>query len=305
MSSNSQIVQGLRWQKFPVLDDGFVCLVDAMGDDAAVVAAARVSYGQDQREPGTQGVEDESSKHRGLIRYMMAHHHGTPFEMSQVKFLVRVPMDCWRQWIRHRMFSVNEYSTRYSEAIDSQQKTPPNEWRLQSTANKQGSEGFLPGGVSGSVHRGDVLTTLEAEFHEAASKLYKQRLDDGVAREQARKDLPLSTYTEAYWNGDLRNIFQFLYLRMDGHAQKEIRDYATVIGEQIIAPLFPLCWEAFCDFQLNAMTLSAQEITMISRLCLGAPLSELKSYADVEFTNKREREVAIAKLVKLGLSAGD
>ena len=125
MSDSVSPMELLRWKKFPVLNDGFVCLVDVMGDDAAVVQAARVSYGV-----GTKRVSDD----RTLIRYLLRHRHTTPFEMAEIKILVRVPMDCWRQWIRHRTASVNEYSTRYSEAIDSAQATPPTAWRTQARA---------------------------------------------------------------------------------------------------------------------------------------------------------------------------
>ena len=128
------LLDQLRWQKLPVLDDGFVCLVDVMGDDRAVAEAARVSYGA-----GTRRLSDD----RTLIRYLMRHWHTTPFEMAEVKLLVRVPMDCWRQWIRHRMASINETSTRYSIAIDAAQTTPADRWRRQATGNRQGSEGFL------------------------------------------------------------------------------------------------------------------------------------------------------------------
>ena len=134
MPSNSVQAEQLRWKKFPVLDDGFVCLVDIMGDDQAVVQAARVSYGE-----GTRAVSDD----RTLIRYLMRHRHTTPLEMVELKFLVRVPMDCWRQWIRHRTASVNEKSTRYSVAIDAMQQTPPDGWRKQAQSNRQGSEGLL------------------------------------------------------------------------------------------------------------------------------------------------------------------
>ena len=205
-----------------MLDDGFVCLVDCMGDDSSVVQAARVSYGA-----GTKKVSDD----RTLIRYLLRHRHTTPFEMAEIKLLVRVPMDCWRQWIRHRTANVNEYSTRYSVAIDSAQTTTPDQWRTQSSVNRQGSEGFLP------ADAGESLTASEREFQEAAEKLYIDRLDAGVAREQARKDLPLCTYTEAYWKIDLHNLLNFLALRMDEHAQWEIRQYATTIGEKIVRPL--------------------------------------------------------------------
>ncbi|MCA9045465.1 MAG: FAD-dependent thymidylate synthase, partial [Planctomycetaceae bacterium] len=181
MPSNKQSVEELRWKKFPVLDDGFVCLVDCMGDDSSVVQAARVSYGA-----GTKKVSDD----RSLIRYLLRHRHTTPFEMAEVKFLVRVPMDCWRQWIRHRTANVNEYSTRYSVAIDSAQTTPTDEWRSQAETNRQGSGDALP------TEAGAEFTESERAFQDSARALYQARLDAGVAREQARKDLPLCTYTE-------------------------------------------------------------------------------------------------------------
>src|ERR1700719_1108228 len=149
MTSHTKPVEELRWKKFPVLDDGFVCLVDLMGDDGSVVQAARVSYGE-----GTKRVSDD----RTLIRYLMRHRHTTPFEMAEIKLLVRVPMDCWRQWIRHRTASVNEYSTRYSEAIDAAQKTPPDSWREQSAGNRQGSGGCL------EIEAGEELSRAEADL---------------------------------------------------------------------------------------------------------------------------------------------
>src|SRR5690554_5789455 len=184
MADNSTQVDALRWQKLPVLDDGFVCLVDVMGDDAAIVQAARVSYGA-----GTKRVHED----RGLIRYLMRHRHTTPFEMCEIKLHVRVPMDCWRQWIRHRTASVNEYSTRYSIAIDRAQVTDATAWRTQAVGNRQGSSGFLGPDI------GAGLTLAERELLQQARDVYEARIQAGVAREQARKDLPLSTYTEAYW----------------------------------------------------------------------------------------------------------
>src|SRR3954470_18599841 len=234
MSTNAATAEELRWKKFPVLDDGFVCLVDVMGDDQSVVQAARVSYGE-----GTRKVSDD----RGLIRYLLRHRHTTPFEMAEIKFLVRVPMDCWRQWIRHRTANVNEYSTRYSLAIDAAQATLPSEWRTQAASNRQGSGTPLDEGL------GAQLSISEEEFQARARQLYEDRIAAGVAREQARKDLPLSTYTEAYWKIDLHNLLHFLALRMDVHAQYEIRTYAQTIGEKVIQPLFPLVWEAFVDYQ--------------------------------------------------------
>lgn len=222
----------------------------------------------------------------------------------EVKLLVRVPMDCWRQWIRHRTANVNEYSTRYTEAIDSQQTTKPDEWRLQSGTNKQGSDGMLPvEGISGSHHPvgGLELTDLEGEFHAHASRLYHHRLVAGVAREQARKDLPLSTYTEAYWKCDLHNIFHFLGLRMDSHAQWEIRQYATTIGEQIIKPLFPLCWEAFEDYRLNGMFLTALDQAVIRETHSTMTDDDIEAVAAEIIPNKRERDECLTKLRQLGM----
>ena len=251
MATNDAQVSELRWQKFPVLDDGFVCLVDVMGDDQSVVQAARVSYGE-----GTRKVSDD----RGLIRYLLRHRHTTPFEMAEIKLLVRVPMDCWRQWIRHRTANVNEYSTRYSLAIDAMQTTAPDGWRTQAANNRQGSGDLLP------ADQGAELTAAEAEFQRAARALYEQRIAQGVAREQARKDLPLSTYTEAYWKVDLHNLLHFLALRMDSHAQWEIREYARTIGERIVQPLFPLVWEAFVDYRVQGLFLTRLDREVIVRL---------------------------------------
>ena len=149
MTSHAELVEELRWKKFPVLDDGFVCLADVMGDDGSVVQAARVSYGE-----GTKKLSDD----RTLIRYLLRHRHTTPFEMAEIKFLVRVPMDCWRQWIRHRTANVNEYSTRYSIAIDSSQTTPPDQWRTQAQTNRQGSSQLL------SREIGEKLTEAERQL---------------------------------------------------------------------------------------------------------------------------------------------
>ncbi len=295
MRSNQEAVERLRWKKFPVLDDGFVCLVDVMGDDQAVVQAARVSYGA-----GTRRVSDD----RTLIRYLMRHRHTTPFEMAEVKLLVRVPMDTWRQWIRHRTANVNEYSTRYSVAIDSAQRTPPDQWRRQSQSNRQGSEGFLDEAT------GRRLSAEEEAFHREARRVYEHRLELGVAREQARKDLPLSTYTEAYWKIDLHNLLHFLALRMDQHAQWEIRQYATTIGHEIVRPLFPLVWEAFVDYRQEAMFLSRLDQGVLQRLLARwrekgtlspADFLELQDPSWRELRRCRERNECWEKLVRLGL----
>ncbi|MBQ7815528.1 MAG: FAD-dependent thymidylate synthase [Thermoguttaceae bacterium] len=293
MSSNRAALEELRWQKFPVLNDGFVALVDAMGDDAAIAQAARVSYGA-----GTRSVSDD----RQLIRYLARHRHTTPFEMAEIKILVRVPMDVWRQWIRHRSASVNEYSTRYSVAIDSANATAPNAWRRQATSNRQGSEGAFDAEI------GAELTASEAAFQRSARELYERRVELGVAREQARKDLPLSTYTEAYWKIDLHNLFHFLSLRMEKHAQLEIREYATTIGEKIVRPLFPIAYDAFVDYNLGAQTLSRLEQETIARLAATKPLpasvADFLECGDPSWQGLercRERDEALEKLTRLGL----
>lgn len=235
----------------------------------------------------------------------------------------------------HRTASVNEYSTRYSEPIDSMAKTAPDAWRLQAKDNKQGSDGsvidwpdgfrmihdssydadddriiegdgvdsFLlhPGGwsrVEDGFTPGDFLSRHEGDLHRGALAVYRERLAFGVAREQARKDLPLSQYTEAYWKCDLRNVLGFLLLRMDSHAQAEIRAFADVIGHQIIAPLFPATWEAFNDYQLGAVTLSRLEAEAI-RGVLGGALGTDDALS--VFASKREREECRAKLARLGI----
>ena len=237
-------MESLIGKVYPVLDKGHIRVIDYMGGDEAIVQAARVSYGK-----GTKKVSED----RGLVRYLMRHRHTTPFEMCELKLHVRIPMDAWRQMIRHRTANVNEYSTRYSEAIDDKQCTLPGEWRFQSGANKQGSGGFLPTDVGAELSEG------ERAFHHTAAKMYQQRISCGVAREQARKDLPLSTYTEAYWKIDLHNLLHYLGLRMDPHAQKEIRDFANCISV-IVQDWVPLTWEAFVDYRLKAMSFSRLEL---------------------------------------------
>jgi len=280
--------------RFPVLDKGHVRVVDYMGGDEAIVQAARVSYGK-----GTKTVSED----RGLIRYLMRHYHSTPFEMCELKLHVRVPMDCWRQWIRHRTASVNEYSTRYSEAIDDKQATGVDQWRLQSKGNKQGSGEFLDPMV------GVTLTQVEKGLHDALEAAYKERLDVGVAREQARKDLPLSTYTEAYWKCNLHNLLHFLSLRMDSHAQKEIRDYANVIGNEIVKEWVPHTWAAFLDYRFGGMFLSRMEQAIVAQQNRGGAVAAteqaegygwLKRGDDGTLKSHRERQECERKLNELG-----
>jgi thymidylate synthase (FAD) len=281
---------------FKVLNDGFVRVVDYMGSDESVVQSARVSYGK-----GTKLVHED----RGLIRYLMRHRHTTPFEMCELKLHVRVPMDCWRQWIRHRMANVNEYSTRYSVAIDAAQTTPPGEWRLQSTGNRQGSAGFV------DEKAGGTLSSQEADLHRQSRRIYEERIEMGVAREQARKDLPLSTYTEAYWKIDLHNLLHFLSLRMEDHSQEEIRSYAHTIGEKIVAPWVPLTWEAFLDYRMNSLALSSIELVVIRAVASGdgehavavaRRLKWLETGKTGALKRNRERDELEAKLLQLNLA---
>jgi thymidylate synthase (FAD) len=201
---------------------------------------------------------------------------------------------------------VNEYSTRYSLAIDAMQTTRSDQWRGQASSNRQGSEGFI------DAAQGAQLSAEESEFQQQARQLYNRRIEQGIAREQARKDLPLSTYTEAYWKVDLHNLLHFLALRMDSHAQLEIRQYATAIGEKIVQPLFPLVWEAFVDYRMEGMLLSRLDRELIGRLMqrLGdagrtqAKLDDFMAVQDESWAGMqrcRERDECRDKLVELGI----
>lgn len=280
---------------FKVLDDGFVRVIDYMGSDESIVQAARVSYGK-----GTKKIHED----RGLIRYLMRHHHTTPFEMCEIKFHLRVPMDTWRQWIRHRTANVNEYSTRYSIAIDSAQKTNESDWRMQASGNRQGSEGFA------DELTGKTLTEKERYLQSLAREVYEERIKAGIAREQARKDLPLSTYTEAYWKIDLHNLFHFLALRMDSHAQYEIRKYSELIGYEIVSRWCPFAWEAFLDYRFNSVSFSGPEQSIFREINKGNKDEAIKLAVkhgwlreDGSPKKNRERAEFEEKLYNLGLKA--
>jgi thymidylate synthase (FAD) len=237
----------------PVLDHGFVRLVDYMGDDSAICQAARVSYGR-----GTKSVQSDE----GLIRYLMRHWHSTPFEMCEAKFHVKLPVFVARQWIRHRTANVNEYSARYS-ILDREFYVPARaNLAAQSTVNNQG--------------RGEGLSDEEAErvlawLKDDASRAYdhyeamiSQDGQQGLARELARMNLPASIYTQWYWKIDLHNLFSFLRLRADSHAQYEIRVYAEAIGA-IVADWVPAAWAAFTDYRMGGATLSATGVEVLRR----------------------------------------
>lgn len=255
-------LEDLREVKLPVLDldppdyenCGHIMLIDWMGRDSHVVREARQSYGK-----GTVRLRSD----RNLLRYLMRHRHTTPFEQCVAKFHIQVPMDCWRQYIRHRTMSVNEYSTRYSEAIDLKARTAPDAWRSQSKGNRQGSGGRL------AVPVGERLSSAEAGFHAAADRVYRDRLDAGVAREQARKDLPLSTYTKAVFTMNLHNLLHFAELRLDEHAQQEIKGYAQVIGA-VLAKWVPDTWQAFLDYRFYAVYFSVQEQALLKNIVVAA-----------------------------------
>ena len=230
----------------PVGPDGFVRVVDTMGTDRAILAAARVTASN------TRQIHSD----RGLLRFLMRHDHLTPFEMCEICLHVRVPMDVWRQWVRHRTASINEVSTRYGALRAGFAHTAPDEWRLTPAHRRDGSGDAMP------THRGAARSFQEGQVFQACADFYDEALAAGVAPEMARKALPLATYTEAYWKIDVRNLLHFLRLRLAPEAQAEIRQFAQAIA-QIVKEWLPLTWEAFEDYQLDAVTLTGPEIRFI------------------------------------------
>ncbi len=246
--AQNEAADALLDKEFRVLDRGFVRLVDYMGGDDAIVQAARVSYGE-----GTKKVHEN----RGLIRYLMRHKHTTPFEMVELKFHVKLPIFVARQWIRHRSANVNEYSGRYSIMKEEFYLPEPDDIQRQSERNKQGrSEEQVPVELQQKF-----IDCLNASQKEAYDR-YLEFVEQGIARELSRINLPLSLYTEWYWKIDLHNLFHFLRLRLDEHAQMEIREYAKVMAEMVRA-VSPIAWEAFRDYTLTSETFSGPEIGII------------------------------------------
>jgi thymidylate synthase (FAD) len=241
----------------PVLDHGFVRVVDYMGDDAAIVQAARVSYGA-----GTKTARDDA----GLIRYLMRHHHSTPFEMCEIKLHVKLPVFVARQWIRHRTANVNEYSARYS-ILDREFYIPaPEHLAAQSKTNNQGR-----GDLLGGPEAARVLATLRedsARAYDHYEAMLSTEGQQGLARELARMNLPANIYTQWYWKTDLHNLFHFLHLRADPHAQYEIRAYAEVLCD-VVRDWVPYAWEAFDDYRLNAVTFSGKGMAAVRRMLAG------------------------------------
>src|SRR6201993_144953 len=258
-------LEEILFQALPVLDHGFVRVVDYMGDDAAIVQAARVSYGR-----GTRKVNED----KGLINYLMRHRHSTPFEMCEIKYHVKLPIFVARQWIRHRTANVNEYSARYS-ILDNEFYVPaPEHLAAQATANRQGRGQVLEGAAAERV-----LDLWRAEAERAYAG-YAELLNEdgsgapidptrpGLARELARINLSLGFYTQWYWKTDLHNLMHFLSLRADPHAQYEIRAYAEVMLETL-ARWVPMAHAAFLEYRMNAVTISATSLAVIRRLLTG------------------------------------
>ena len=259
-------LEALLYQAVPVLDHGFIRVVDYMGDDAAVVQAARVSYGR-----GTKRVSEDA----GLIRYLMRHRHSTPFEMCEIKYHVKLPIFVARQWIRHRTANVNEYSARYS-VMDREFYIPsPEHLAAQSAANRQGRGAVLEGEEAATVL--DLLRSDAGRAYDHyAWMLNEDDVDpsrQGLARELARMNLTLNTYTQWYWKTDLHNLLGFLSLRADAHAQFEIRAYADVMMQSLEAWV-PACAAAFRDYRLGAVTFSAGMLAVLRRRLAGEAVEQ-------------------------------
>jgi len=242
---------------YPVLDHGFVRVIDYMGDDAAICQAARVSYGK-----GTKSVQNDE----GLIRYLMRHWHSTPFEMCEIKLHVKLPVFVARQWIRHRTANVNEYSARYS-ILDREFYIPaPEHVAAQSVVNNQGRGDILTGDEAARVL--EILKADSARAYDNYQSLISQDGQQGLARELARMNLPTNIYTQWYWKVDLHNLLHFLRLRADAHAQYEIRVYADEICK-IVADWVPFAYSAFEDYRMGGATLSKTALDCVRRMIKG------------------------------------
>ena len=272
-------LENILYQPFEVLDHGFVRVIDYMGDDSAIVQSARVSYGK-----GTKQISND----KGLIKYLMRHRHSTPFEMCEIKFHIKLPIFIARQWIRHRTANVNEYSARYS-ILDKEFYIPSMEnVAAQSTINNQGR-----GEVLSSDEAAEVISILKKDAEQTYANYETllnenpngESIDDnkpGVARELARMNLTLNTYTQWYWKIDLNNLLHFLALRADAHAQYEIRVYADIMMD-IVKKWVPIAADAFEDYRIGGTEVSAKEINLLKKLLKG----EHASFED-EGISKRE-----------------
>jgi len=258
-------LEKILYEAIPVLDHGFVRVVDYMGDDSSIVQAARVSYGK-----GTKKISTDS----GLIKFLMRHRHSTPFEMCEIKYHVKLPIFVARQWIRHRTANVNEYSARYS-ILDKEFYLPSKEnLAAQSASNRQGRGDLING-----KQADNVLNILKKDAEQTYSNyelMLNERFDGskinvnnkGLARELARMNLTLNTYTQWYWKTDLLNLLNFLSLRADSHAQYEIRAYADVMTNTL-KKWTPITFDAFTDYRVGAMELSAKGKLVIQKMIKG------------------------------------
>jgi thymidylate synthase (FAD) len=266
-------LEELLYSALPVLDHGFVRVIDYFGDDAAIVQAARVSYGK-----GTKKVSDD----RNLIRYLMRHRHSTPFEMCEIKLHVKLPIFVARQWIRHRTANVNEYSARYS-ILDREFYVPvPSQLAAQSTSNRQGRGDLLQGSAAEKAL--GAIENLSAEAYRVYEELLNETRDGrvivpdapGLARELARMTLPTNYYTQWYWKVDLNNLFHFLSLRADSHAQYEIRVYADEICK-VVERWCPIAYEAFKDYRMTGVAVSGPGMAVVKRLLAGENVTQENS----------------------------
>ena len=262
-------LEAVLYQPIEVLDHGFVRVIDYMGDDSSVVQSARVSYGK-----GTKKISND----KGLIKYLMRHRHSTPFEMCEIKFHIKLPIFIARQWIRHRTANVNEYSARYS-ILDKEFYIPSAEnLAAQSQINNQGRGDALTDDEASNVIqilKNDAEQTYanyETLLNENSSGGVLDEGKSGIARELARMNLTLNTYTQWYWKIDLNNLLHFLALRADDHAQYEIRVYADVMLD-LVKKWVPLTYEAFEDYRMGGTELSAKEIKLMRKLLKGEKVS--------------------------------
>ncbi|MHA6326776.1 FAD-dependent thymidylate synthase [Roseivivax sp. CAU 1753] len=253
------------YKAIPVLDHGFVRVIDYMGDDSAITQAARVSYGK-----GTKSVSNDE----GLIRYLMRHWHSTPFEMCEIKLHVKLPVFVARQWIRHRTANVNEYSARYS-ILDREFYIPaPDQLAAQSEVNNQGRGAALTGEEAERVLR--YLRDDSTRAYDHYAEMISDEGQQGLARELARMNLPANIYTQWYWKVDLHNLLHFLRLRADMHAQYEIRVYAEAICD-VVRDWVPFAYKAFEDYRMGGATLSASALDCVRRMVKGEEVSQENS----------------------------
>jgi thymidylate synthase (FAD) len=285
-------LEKVLYDAIPVLDHGFIRVIDYMGDDSSIVQSARVSYGK-----GTKKVSTDE----GLIKYLMRHRHSTPFEMCEIKYHVKLPIFIARQWIRHRTANVNEYSARYS-ILDKEFYLPAkDQLAAQSQTNRQGRGDVLQGEQAQEVL--NILKEDATRTYKNYEKLLNERFDGtkidenktGLARELARMNLTLNTYTQWYWKTDLLNLLNFLFLRADNHAQYEIRVYADKMLDTV-KRWVPITYQAFMDYRVGAAEISSKGLKIIKSMILGKKFSQEESGL-----SKREWNELMEKLDKKDL----